>query len=145
MRCATLPRVPEEDEQIAPWWMWAIALAIGATGVALAATTPGDFAYWLAPLLVLFPLWMLTVRFLDPWEEVPVRRRVAAWLGGLALAVAGVGLVAADPQVRSYVLGVLLLMPLVAVWLASGREEEDRRDRGPDVPDSGGTGPLDII
>lgn len=134
-----------EEEERVPWWLWAIGIAIGAGGVALAVAMPGNFAYWLAPLLVLVPLWMLTVQFLDPWSQVPAGGRVAARIGGVALALAGAGLVMADPEVRTYLVGVLLLMPLAAVILASWHDDEARRDKGPDVPGSSSSGGLDWL
>ena len=121
-----------EEVDRPPVWALFLTGPLALAGVALAALWPGTAAFWIAPLLVLSFAVTGALIFLTPWDEIPLtRRRIAAVLA-TALAVGGGVWVLVAPDDRSYLLGGLMTLPLMAVLLA-------RSDgtRGKDMPAAG--------
>jgi peptidoglycan/LPS O-acetylase OafA/YrhL len=114
--------------------MWLIGLALLAQGVWLAVDFPGTFAYWMSPLLAICFLALVVLQFLTPWDQLELRRKALAWTLAALSGAAGGALVIADPGRRSYLLALMLLMPLFAVLVAWQDGDRDR-ERGEPVVD----------
>jgi hypothetical protein len=121
-------------------WELLVATPAAAAGVALAALLPGTASFWLAPLLVAPFFIIAATRHLSPWDDVPPRRRHVAAVLSAALAVAGALWVLVAPDDRSYLLGGLMTLPLLAVLYA--RSENDPRREMPSTGDPAADLPL---
>ena len=123
-----------------PAWALAPAALAAAGAFWLALESPGSFAWWVSPLLTL-PLVVLATRLtLWPWDAVPRRRHVLGWMAGAAFAAAGGAAAVIWPGDASYLIAVLLLLPLFGVIVAWQGESTDREQGQPgdptwDVPD----------
>lgn len=125
----------DEVENV-PLWTFFLTGPLALAGMILAAARPGTAAFWLAPLLVLPVTVTGAMVLLSPWDEIsPTRRRVAATLSTV-LAVGGAlwALVASDE--RSYLLGGLMTLPLIAVLLARSESDPRKGSSGPGDPAS---------
>ena len=122
----------DEDER-PPLWSLFLTVPLALAGVALAGGWPGTAAFWLAPLLVLPLPITAAMMLLSPWDAISPRRRRIAAVSSAALAVGGGVWVLLAPDARSYLLGGLMTLPLLAVLMAYS--DGDRRKDVPGVGD----------
>jgi hypothetical protein len=94
---------------------WPVFSIIAAGGIALALLEPGDVAYWTSTIAVIPLIYVAIIEFEEPWRAASRRARAAVWTAAAALAAAGLTSNVVLPGARSFIIGGLMVVPLIVL------------------------------
>jgi hypothetical protein len=107
---------------------WPVCLVLAAGGVALAALEPGDVSYLISTTAVIPLIAVAVIVFEDPWRRARRRTRTVVWIVSAVMAAAGAASNIVFPGARSFIIGGLMVAPLMVLLGSIMGRDADSED-----------------